>query len=259
MRGSRAVAAIALSLSVALAGLNPVTGAAGQPSAPSGAAAADAPASWTPWVMTSADQFRLGPPPKRSSRSTKRDLKQLRRLQKKRTPKIERRVENWNSGAVVLRWTDTALELITKYKQRPPFAARQLVLLHTALHDAVIAASDSRAAHQRKAPWKVDRRIDPLFKPSGTSYPPLEAAMAGAAETMLTYLFPLEDPKTFDRLADKALKTRLWAGVNYKSDLTRDARWAERSRRCSSHVVRATVTRTRWSRTRAPLARSIGR
>src|SRR5215207_7296850 len=52
----------------------------------------------------------------------------------------------------------------------------------------------------------------------GSSFPSLHAAVAGAASTVLTYLFPDAEPGRFDALAEEAATSRLWAGANYPSD-----------------------------------------
>jgi membrane-associated phospholipid phosphatase len=58
-----------------------------------------------------------------------------------------------------------------------------------------------------------------IHVPKGSSYVPVEAAMAGAAEKILPYLFPAEDPLAIQELATEAVESRLWAGVNYRSDV----------------------------------------
>lgn len=175
--------------------------------------------SWAPWLLVSASQFRAAPPPPPGSHRTRRELAELVRLQDDRTKRIRRQIRFWNEGAVTLRWTEVALEMVRKHRQRPPFAARLLALLHTAMADAVVAAEDSRAAYHRPPPARLDSRIRPLLRTAGTSYPPTASVIAGAAERVLTYVFPNEPDRTFDELADAATESRLWAGVNYRSDI----------------------------------------
>src|SRR5207247_10112959 len=104
-------------------------------------------------------------------------------------------------------------------------AARALGSLSTATLEALVPADDSRLAYAKKrrpAPWRLDKRIKPLVKgPKGTSYSPGDAAIAGAAEKVLAYLFPNEPPQTFVALANQALSARMIAGLNYRSDLQR--------------------------------------
>ena len=179
------------------------------------------PAQWQPWLLSSADQFRLPAPPADGSATTHRELRELRELQAARTKKIERRIRHWNVGPATLPWTRVALNMIVKWRPRPPFSARALGLFHTGLYDALIAAADSRSAYDRSRPEELDERIDPVLRAGGSSYAPERVVIAGAAASMLTYLFPSEDSATFSRLARRAATTRLQAGVNYRSDVER--------------------------------------
>lgn len=210
-RGAPVVAALLLALAVL-------------PPAGGGAAPASQNAdrtTWTPWLLDSSDQFRLAPPPRSGSATSRREVRELLSLQRQRTPRVRRRVAFWNEGPATLPWTRTALELVRKHRQRPPFVARALTLLHTAMFDALIAAQDSRTAYSRPAPARIDDRLRPLFATRGSSYPPDVAVVAGAAETVLAYLFPNEPESTFSVLATEASESRLWAGTNYRSDIER--------------------------------------
>lgn len=193
-------------------------------------AQADAPepTSWDPWLMSSADQYRLPPPPAKDSRRTLRELRELRQLQSERTPRIERRIRYWNKGPATLRWTEIALKMIVKHRPRPPASSRGLALLHAGMFDAYIAASDSRSTYSRPAPAKVDPRLDPVLMETGSTYPAREAALAGAAEEILIHLFPREPARTFRGLADQAIESRLWGGLSYRSDVERGRRLGQR-------------------------------
>jgi membrane-associated phospholipid phosphatase len=195
--------------------------------------------SWDPWLMSSTDQYRLPAPPSPDSRRTRRELRELRELQSDRTSRIERRVRYWNKGPVTLRWTELALKMIVKHRPRPPFSSRGLALLHTGLFDAYAAASDSRAAYDRLAPAKVDRRIDPVLPVKGSTYPAREAALAGAAEEILIHLFPREPARTFRDIATKAIESRLWGGLSYRSDV-------ERGRRLGNEVAQLFIQRATY-------------
>lgn len=181
-------------------------------------------ASWTPWLLSSPDQFRLVPPPANRSPKTKKELRTVLRRTNKRTKQIRKSVRYWNRGPVSKRWTETTLEMIRRHRPRPAQAARILALVHNALFDALIASYDSKAAYDRPAPRKLDSRITTLLKSKGSTYPPPLAVLSGAAEAVLTYSFPNESPTTFKDLATEAVQSRVWAGVNYPSDVKRGRR-----------------------------------
>ncbi|MFN2468594.1 MAG: hypothetical protein ABR521_10760 [Gaiellaceae bacterium] len=178
------------------------------------------PADWKLWHLTAASQFRPSAPPAAGSRTTKAELRQLKRLQRKRTAKIQELVRKWNGTPAAAVWTDVALQMIRDYRPRPPFSARILALLETGMYDAMVAAADASRvyARNRPAPSKLDPSIKPLVKGAHACVPP-EAAIAGAAEKLLAYLFPAEPTRTFTALATQAVNSRLYAGTNYRGDL----------------------------------------
>ena len=191
-------------------------------SASRGATGLTDPATWIPWFLASSDQFRLDPPPSVDSRKTKRELRELIVLQTERTPAIRRQVRKWNKGPATLPWTKLELKLIRDQAFRPPVASRALRYLHTAMFDVLIAIRDSRKAHRevaRPKPAALSRRLEPLIGGRrGSAFAPLQPALAGAAETVLLYLFPQAAPE-ISRAADQAAKSRLYAGADYRSDV----------------------------------------
>ena len=72
----------------------------------------------------------------------------------------------------------------------------------------------------------------------GSTYAPDDAAVAGAAEKILAYLFPKEPKKTFTTAADEAIQARLSAGLNYRSDV-------ERARALGGRVAMLAIARSR--------------
>ena len=189
------------------------------------ATAADDPAKWRTWDLEKPNQFPLVPPPRAGSAVTRAELNELLRLQRTRGAAQRAAVRNWNSRPAVVAWTEVALRMIVDHRPRPPFSARALALLETGMYDAMVAAYQARAAYRGKTrpePSKLEPRLEPLLSSTGgTSYAPPEAAIAGAAEDILAYLFPNEPRSTFRSLASEAVQSRLWAGANYRTDVTR--------------------------------------
>src|SRR5262249_45450370 len=77
-----------------------------------------------------------------------------------------------------------------------------------------------RAAYPRPAPAAAIPGLTPLdgAVPADTSFPSEHAAVAGAAATVLAYLFPRATGEQ-SHLPDEAATPRLWAGANYRSDV----------------------------------------
>jgi membrane-associated phospholipid phosphatase len=183
------------------------------------------PATWEPWHLSSASQFRLPAPPAAKSATTKRELRQLLGFQRKRTTAMRQAVKKWTGQSTILPWTDMLLQAFQSYRPRPPAAAYDLALFYTGVEDAMIAAYDSRdafAVKSRPAPSKLDKRLKPLAKVgAGSTYASPEAAIAGAAQVLIPYLFPDAPASVYVQAANESVKARQWAGLNYRSDVER--------------------------------------
>jgi PAP2 superfamily/Vanadium chloroperoxidase N-terminal domain len=170
--------------------------------------------------VPSADLYRVGPPPKPRSASTRRDLRRIERIQAHLSSRRLRLIDRWSGDAATLPWTEVALEMIRIHRPAafPTRSARLLGLIHLGMHDALVAAWDSRVRFRRNRPFRASEDIDRLVRAKGSSYPDVYAAVAGAAERILAYLFPQEPPTTFTRMANQAVAARTWAGVSYTTD-----------------------------------------
>ena len=98
-------------------------------------------------------------------------------------------------------------------------AYRMMSLLNVAIYDATIAAWDSKYAYNRPRPGDLDASLTTaVATPRSPAYPCEHSAAAGAASTVLAYLFPNE-AQTFANLAEQAAKSRVQAGVQFPSDV----------------------------------------
>jgi hypothetical protein len=70
---------------------------------------------------------------------------------------------------------------------------RAFAMLNVAIHDALIAAWDSKYAHNRRRPGEADPKLaSALPSPRSPSYPCEYAVAAGAGSAVLAHLFPGE-------------------------------------------------------------------
>jgi membrane-associated phospholipid phosphatase len=171
---------------------------------------------WRPWLLTSGDELR----PAKPAPPTPDELTELVELQGQRTAGTLATIAQWGDPTVVLPWTNLALDLIRVHTPNPVRAARALALLHVALSDTLVATEDARAAYPRPAP-AADKAIVPLGSAGheGSSFPSDQAAVAAAASTVFTYLFPKESAGTFTALADEAATSQLLAARAFRSDV----------------------------------------
>ena len=174
--------------------------------------------SWKTRILTSGRELRLGSPPDETG--TAAELAELRDLAARRDAAMLDRISYWNAGAPSYRWNERAVKYTQSKSVFANRAQRMLALLNVALYDGMVAAWDSKYAHYRARPSEGAGAPTPAIDvPNSPSYPDEHAVAAGAASTVLAYIFPA-DAAYFASLADEAARTRLEAGVAYPSDVS---------------------------------------
>jgi membrane-associated phospholipid phosphatase len=185
---------------------------------------------WQTWVLASSTAIQVPAPPAETSDQTKTELTELRQLQKERSPSANTAIQYYNAVPATQRWHDLALALARAEKQSPSRQARLAAILHTALHDAVIATWSAKYQFNRKSPGQMAPDVTPVALITGAapapgavpalepSYPSEHAALAGTAVGILTAFFPKEEAN-LKAMATEVGQTRLLMGVNYRSDI----------------------------------------
>jgi membrane-associated phospholipid phosphatase len=169
------------------------------------------------WLLSSPDVLR----PEAPTQPTPAEAEELIGLQESRTDGMNEAVTRWSGAQVTLPWDALGMEVTTAVYPPGLFEVRSLAHLRAAMHDALVAALDAQSAYPREAPSIIDDRIVPIGAPSTASstFPSEHAAVAGAASTVLAYLFPDASEDGFAALAEEAALSRLWAGTNFRSDI----------------------------------------
>jgi membrane-associated phospholipid phosphatase len=171
---------------------------------------------WKTWVIPNGEAWRLPPP---DLATTRDELRQLRQLAAERDAAALDRVAYWDTGAPSYRWHQMLLAHLLKRNTNALSAARAQSLMHIAIFDATVAAWNTKYTYHRPRPASLDRRLQTIVPtPDSPAYPAEHAVAAGAASTVLAYLFP-DEAGTFATLAEEAGQSRLLAGVDYPSDV----------------------------------------
>lgn len=167
--------------------------------------------SWKTWVLSSASEVNVPPPP--TGTAAEGEVRDVRDLARQRSGQAEEKVRQWGQDPPVKPWLDVNLELVAAGVKDPPVAVRGYALTSVAMYDAVVAAWHWKYQYNRKAPDS-----SPSSAPD-PSYPSEHAAIAGAASRVLAYLFPERPRARFDELAEEAAMSRVEAGANSRSDV----------------------------------------
>lgn len=172
---------------------------------------------WKTWVISSGSALRRPAPPDRGASMS--EIKQLKDMVSQRDADALDRIRHWNTGGPLYRWNEIAINEALKHNLNANLAFRALALVHVAAYDGTVSTWDSKYTYNRQRPSQLDSSLETaLPNPDSPSYPSEYATIAGAASTVLAYLFP-DDAQMFDAEAQQAGESRLLAGVEYPSDV----------------------------------------
>ena len=122
---------------------------------------------WKTWVLASGTEIQVPAPPAETSDQTTAELAELRQLQKERSPSANTAIQYYNAVPATQRWHDLAFALARAEKQSPNRQARLATILHTALHDAVIATWAAKYQFNRKPPSQMAPDVTPAVHDHG--------------------------------------------------------------------------------------------
>jgi membrane-associated phospholipid phosphatase len=173
---------------------------------------------WKTWVVPAVNQIRLATPPNAAASAA--EIQTIKTLMAEATADTRSQIAYWDAGPPGYRWMQLASQQMLAQNVAAPLFTRGMALLSVAMYDATIAAWDSKFAWNRQSPSAMDSTIKPLVTiPNVPSYPSEHAVVAGAASTVMAYLFPAMG-ETYTDLAEEAARSRVFAGANYPSDVT---------------------------------------
>jgi len=169
-----------------------------------------------PWVLATAWELRLPQPPDERASALERQV--LRKVAVGTDAAALDRVRYWDAGPPAQRWEEMLASSIARAEWGEEDARRGRELLAVALHDATVAAWDSKRAYRRPHPSEMDARLVPeVAIAPGPSYPCEHAVVAGVASAILGHLFPGDGPGLI-AAAHEAAWSRVAASAAYPSD-----------------------------------------
>ena len=171
------------------------------------------------FFLTTASQFRPGPPPAFGSPEFETALAEVRFYSDNRTHEQDSLAKFWASPIGLSQSNQTATAEITKFHLDEVRAAHVLAVMNMAAMDAFIASHDAKYTYWFIRPSQADPGIVlaiPL--PNHPSYSSNHAAVTGCAMAVLAALFP-SDANYLNGLADQAAISRIYGGIHYRFDM----------------------------------------
>jgi membrane-associated phospholipid phosphatase len=168
---------------------------------------------WKTFVITSGKAIPVSPPP--GKEATQNELKEIISLQQKNDSATLKEIHSWNAGPPAYPWQKIADSL----GDTTQYWIRVYAYMNAAIYDATIAAWNAKYTYNRIRPFAASGTVKNLIPiPLSPSYPCEHSVTAGAAATVLGYLFPAKKDSLLQE-AHKAGLSRIAAGVQYPSDV----------------------------------------
>ncbi|HKR09576.1 MAG TPA: vanadium-dependent haloperoxidase, partial [Gemmatimonadaceae bacterium] len=178
------------------------------------------------WFLTSASQFRPGPPPAFGSPDFNAAVAEVRQISDTRTQAQIDIAAFWalNAGTETAAgyWLDAASQEIEARGFSEREATHLFALLSATMFDAVIGCWDAKMTYWLIRPWKADLAITTtaaVGKPNHPSYPSGHSCVSSSAGEVLSTAFP-EERAHFESLVAEAGRSRVFGGIHYTFDIT---------------------------------------
>jgi len=175
--------------------------------------------SWKPWVLTSAQDFRPGPPPLFGSDAANGQYAAVKNLS--RSNGINHLAWFWQPGFFQPWLQQVDLEIFQNHLDlNAPRAARAYAYETIAQHDATLACWDTKYTYLELRPSQADPTISTLFaNPQHPGYPSGHACASGASAAIMSALFP-NDALLFTSMANDAGTSTFDAGIHTQLDVS---------------------------------------
>src|SRR5258706_5445141 len=174
---------------------------------------------WKPWVLATAPDLRLPPPPGFGSDDANTQYAAVKAPN--RTNTTNHLAWFLQPGVFQPLLQQVDLEMFQNHlDSNPPRAARAYAYETIAQHAATLACWDSKYTYLELRPPQADSTITPLFGlPQHPGYPSGHACGSGASTAIMTFLFPA-DAQMFTTMANDAGTSTFDAGIHTQLDVS---------------------------------------
>jgi len=179
----------------------------------------------TPWFLTSATQFRPGPPPAFGSAAFVAARDEIRQISDTRTAEQIRIAAFWalsvGTPTTAGFWIQVATDGITQHGLSERDATHLYALLSTTMFDAQISCWDAKETYWFIRPWQADLLITVVAavgKPNHPSYPSGHSCLSASGAEVLSMFFP-EQRDRLNAMVVEAGLSRMYGGIHYRFDI----------------------------------------
>ncbi len=179
----------------------------------------------TPWFLTSASQFRPGPPPTFGSAAFVTARDEIRHISDTRTAEQIGIAAYWalsvGTPTTAGFWIQVGTDGINAHALSEREATHLYALLSATMFDAQIGCWDAKETSWFIRPWQADPLITVVAavgKPNHPSYPSGHSCLSASAAEVLSTFFP-EQRDHLDAMVTQAGLSRMYGGIHYRFDI----------------------------------------
>jgi len=179
----------------------------------------------TPWFLTSASQFRPGPPPAFGSAAFVAARDEIRQISDTRTAEQIRIAAYWalsvGTPTTAGFWIQVATDGIGQHSLSEREATHLYALLSATMFDAQIGCWDAKEMYWFIRPWQADPLITVVAavgKPNHPAYPSGHSCLSASGAAVLSTFFP-EQRDHLDAMVTEAGLSRIYGGIHYRFDI----------------------------------------
>src|SRR5436309_5074364 len=179
----------------------------------------------TPWFLTSASQFRPGPPPAFGSAAFLAARDEIRQISDTRTAEQIGIAAYWalsvGTPTTAGFWIQVATDGIKQHSLSEREATHLYALLSATIFDAQIGCWDAKETYWFIRPWQADPLITVVAavgKPNHPSYPSGHSCLSSSAAAVLSTFFPEQRDDLAAKVTQAGL-SRMYAGIHYRFDI----------------------------------------
>src|SRR3989440_8235899 len=179
----------------------------------------------TPWFLTSASQFRPGPPPAFGSAAFLAARDEIRQISDTRTAEQIGIAAYWalsvGTPTTAGFWIQVATDGINQHGLSERAATHLYALLGATMFDAQIGCWDAKETYWFIRPWQADPLITVVAavgKPNHPSYPSGHSCLSSSAAAVLSTFFP-EQRDDLAAMVTEAGLSRMYGGIHYGFDI----------------------------------------
>jgi membrane-associated phospholipid phosphatase len=179
----------------------------------------------TPWFLTSASQFRPGPPPVFASAAFVAARDEIRQISDTRTAEQIRIAAYWalsvGTPTTAGFWIQVATDGINQHSLSEREATHLYALLSATMFDAQIGCWDAKETYWFIRPWQADPLITvvpAVGKPNHPSYPSGHSCLSASGAEVLSTFFP-EQRDHLNAMVVEAGLSRMYGGIHYRFDI----------------------------------------